>query len=104
MALMYILVYIKAMSKRFSIAEARANLPAIVDQAEAGQQIELTRRGKPVAVVLSLRELERLRGERTSFGEAYRQFLKAHPLREVGVEDDFFGSARDRGPGRKVPL
>jgi prevent-host-death family protein len=92
------------MSKRFSIAEARANLPAIVDQAEAGQEIELTRRGKPVAVVLSLRELERIRGQRASFGEAYRRFLRAHPLREVGLEDDIFESARDRGPGRKVLL
>ena len=101
---MYISMYTSSMSKRFSIAEARANLPAIVDRAEAGQEIELTRRGKPVAVVLSIRELERLRGERSSFGEAYRQFLKAHPLREVGLEGDFFESARDRGPGRKVAL
>jgi prevent-host-death family protein len=92
------------MPKRFSIAEARANLPAIVDQAEAGQEVELTRRGRPVAVVLSLRELERLRGERTNFGVAYRRFLKAYPARGVGLEDDFFESARDRGHGRKVAL
>ena len=45
------------MAKRYSIAEARSNLPTIVDQVEAGQEIELTRRGKAVAVVLSLREL-----------------------------------------------
>lgn len=101
---MYILMYILSMSKRFSIAEARANLPAIVDQAEAGQQIELTRRGKPVAVVLSLREVERLRGERTSFGDAYRRFLQTHPLREIGLEKAFFDSIRDRGKGRKVSL
>jgi prevent-host-death family protein len=92
------------MPKRFSIAEARANLPAIVDQAEAGQEVELTRRGKPVAVVLSLRELERLRRERIGFGEAYRRFLKTHSLREVGLEDDFFASVRDQGQGRKVSL
>ena len=92
------------MSKRFSIAEARANLPSIVDQVEAGQAIEITRRGKPVAVVLSLRELERLKGERASFSEAYRRFLKTHPLREVGLESDFFDSVRDRGTGRKVAL
>jgi prevent-host-death family protein len=102
---MYIEVYIfAAMMKRYSIAEARANLPTIVDQAEAGQEIELTRRGKPVAVVVSLRELERLRGERVPFGEAYRRFLKMHPLRELGVDDDLFEAARDRDPGRKVSL
>jgi len=101
---MYTCMYTTYMSKRFSIAEARANLPNIVDQAEAGQAIEITRRGKPVAVVLSLRELERLRGERANFGEAYRRFLKTHLLGEVGLESDFFDSARDRGTGRKVPL
>jgi prevent-host-death family protein len=90
------------MAKRYSIAEARANLPNIVDQVEAGQEIELTRRGKPVAVVVSLRALERLRGEHLPFGEAYRRFLKTHPLLEVGIDDDFFESARDRNPGRKI--
>jgi prevent-host-death family protein len=97
-------VYITIMSKRYSIAEARSNLPGIVDQAEAGQEIQLTRRGEPVAVVLSLRELARLRGEHTGFGEAYRQFLKTHPLREVGVDEEVFESTRDPGAGRKISL
>jgi prevent-host-death family protein len=92
------------MAKRYSIAEARSNLPSIVDLAEAGQEIELTRRGKPVAVVMSLRELERLRGERVPFGEAYRRFLQTHQLRELGVDEDIFASARDRDAGRKVSL
>jgi len=92
------------MGKRYSIAEARSNLPSIVDQAEAGQEIELTRRGKPVAVVVSLRELERLRGERVPFGDAYRRFLKKHSLREVGLDEGVLESARDRDPGRKVSL
>lgn len=104
LAPMYILMYSSDMSKRYSIAEARSSLPTIVDQAEAGQEIELTRRGKPVAVVVSLREFERLRGERALFGEAYRRFLKTHPLRKVGLEDDFFDSTRDRDSGRKVTL
>jgi prevent-host-death family protein len=92
------------MSKRYSIAEARSHLPSIVDQAEAGQAIELTRRGKPVAVLLSLREVERLRGERTGFGEAYRRFLKTHRLSEIGLDEDEVESTRDRSPGRKVTL
>jgi prevent-host-death family protein len=92
------------MPKRYSIAEARSNLPSIVGQAEAGREIELTRRGKPVAVLVSLQEIERLRSGRTGFGEAYRRFLKAHPLRGGGIEDDVFESTRDRGTGRKVSL
>jgi prevent-host-death family protein len=92
------------MSKRYSIAEARSNLPTIVDQAEAGQEIELTRRGKPVAIVVSLREFERRRGERARFRDEYKRFLQSHPLPDVGVDAGFFDSARDRGVGRKVAL
>ena len=58
------------MPKRYSIADARSNLPSIVDEAEAGEEIELTRRGKPVAAIVSLRELQRLRGARTVFSDA----------------------------------
>jgi prevent-host-death family protein len=92
------------MSRRYSIAEARASLPAIIDQAEAGQEIEVTRRGKPVAAVVSVRELARLRGSGGSFGAAYRSFLEQHALDEVGVDEDFAASLRDKGAGRGVSL
>lgn len=97
-------MYIYDMTKRYSIAEARSNLPSIVDQAEAGQEIELTRRGKAVAVVVSLRDYARLRGERPRFSEAYQQFLATHALSEVGLEDDFFAETRDTTVGRDVAL
>ncbi len=101
---MYIQMYIYLMTKRYSIAEARSNLPGIVDQAEAGMDIELTRRGKPVAVVVSLREYARLRGARPSFGQAYKQFLATHALSEVGLDQDFFADTRDITAGRDVAL
>ena len=97
-------MYIPCMTHRYSIAEARATLPAILDQAEAGQEIELTRRGKPVAVILSVQAFEHLRNDRPRFGDAYRNFLKRHPLHEVGLDADFVPSTRDRGRGRKVAL
>ena len=92
------------MARRYSIAEARSNLPTIVDQAEAGQEIELTRRGKPVAVVVSLGEFVRLRGERPRFGDAYQRFLKAHVLSDVGLDEGYFHATRDPDAGRKVAL
>lgn len=92
------------MSRRYSIAEARSSLPAIVDQAEAGQEIELTRRGKPVAVVVSLNEFVRLRRARPHFAEAYRRFLSAHPLEEIGLDEGDVSTLRDRDAGRKVVL
>jgi prevent-host-death family protein len=92
------------MPKRYSIADARTNLPSLVDEAEAGEEIELTRRGKPVAAIVSLRELERLRGARTRFSDAYRRFLKSHSLRDIGLDAEFFQNTRERESGRKVSL
>jgi prevent-host-death family protein len=92
------------MPKRYSIAEARSRLPDIVDEAESGVDIELTRRGQPVAAVIAFRELERLRGKRLYFADAYRKFVEEHPLEEVGLEPGFARSVRDRSRGRKVSL
>jgi prevent-host-death family protein len=101
---MYTSMYTWCMSQRYSIAEARSRLPGLVDQAEAGVEVELTRRGRPVAVLISRRALERLRGKRVHFGDAYRVFLENHSLEEIGVEDDFAASTRDRTAGRKASL
>jgi prevent-host-death family protein len=92
------------MSRRYSIAEARSRLPSIVDEAESGIEVELTRRGQPVAVLVSSREFERLRGKRLHFSDAYKKFLERHSLEEIGVESDFVVSTRDKTTGRKVSL
>ena len=92
------------MGTRYSIAEARSNLSTIVDQAEAGQEIELTRRGTTVAVVISLREYARLRGARTPFGDAYKHFLSTHALDDVGLELGVLAASRAKSAGRTVEL
>jgi len=97
-------MYNRAMQKRYSISQARANLPSIVDRVEGGESVELTRRGKPVAAVISIQDLERLRARRASFSTAYGRFLGQWALEDVGVEDGFFDAARDAGLGRDVDL
>lgn len=92
------------MSHRYSIADARSRLPSIVDQAEAGAAIELTRRGRPVAVLVSHQEFQRLRGQQEQFGNAYGRFLETHDLEEIGVDHDFASAGRDKTAGRKVRL
>ena len=101
---MYTFVYVSSMAHRYSVAEARAHLPSIIEEAEAGEAVELTRRGRPVAVVVSREELERLREGRRSFGAAYRAFRKVHALDKVGLEGDFAASVCDCSPGRQVKL
>ena len=96
------MMYIRRMSRKYSIAQARSHLSSIVAQAEAGAETQLTRRGEPVAVVVSCRVLERLRGKRLHFGDAYRKFLEKYSLDEIGLEDGFAASTRDRTAGRNV--
>lgn len=50
------------MTKQYSIAAAKNQLSKVVHEAEGDGYVELTRRGRPVAVVLSLSEYDRLRG------------------------------------------
>jgi prevent-host-death family protein len=91
------------MANRYSIADARTSLSAIVDKAEAGEQVELTRRGQPVALVISIRDYERMRGGRRRFGEAYRAFLEKYSTRDTDA-GAVFRQVRNKEPGRKVSL
>ena len=97
-------LYSNSMPRQYSIADARSNLPRIVDQAEAGAEVELTRRGRPVAVVVSRRTFDRLRETRGQFSEAYQRFLEQFSLDEIGFDQDELTRVRDKTPGRRVRL
>jgi prevent-host-death family protein len=58
-------------TKTISISEAKDQLPRIVHEAEAGSAVALTRRGKPVAIILSKAEYDRLqrRKRRIDWGD-----------------------------------
>jgi len=91
-------------TKRYSIAEARQNLAAVVHELERRARIELTRRGKPVAVMLSMREFERVSAPRSRFWDAYEAFRETVDLARLGIEPAVFEGVRDRSPGREVEL
>jgi prevent-host-death family protein len=90
------------MSRRYSIAEARHDLAALVHELEGRDLIELTRRGEPVAVMLSLREYRRLTAGRDRFWDAYRAFRETVDLSRLGIEPEIF--ERDPSPGREARL
>jgi len=50
--------------KDYSIAEAKQDLPAIVHEVERTGRARITRRGRPVVVMLSIAELQRLESAR----------------------------------------
>ena len=88
------------MVKKYSIAEARDNFTSMVHEAEGGTQVELTRRGKPVAVLVGVEDFERLSKGRPSFWEAYESFRHGlSPDLELDP-DEIFGDVRDSSPGR----
>lgn len=84
------------MTKQYSITEARANFSAVVHEVEGGARVELTWRGKPVAVLLRLEEYARLAQGRRDFWEAYEEFRREYDLPELGIDpEEAFGGIRD---------
>jgi prevent-host-death family protein len=88
--------------KHHSITNARNNFASLVRAAEEGRPVVVTRRGMPVAVVLSFREYEGLSQKPRGFAELYRDFLRRNPdLREQAIEpEDWLYGTRDSAAGR----
>jgi prevent-host-death family protein len=81
-----------------SIAEAKNHLTRLIHQVERGDAVHITRRGRPVAVLLSEAEFARLsRGTtRPTFWEAI-QAMRADPdFEPLDLEPEEIASWRDR--------
>lgn len=84
-----------------TIAEGRNKFGAVVKEAES-HPVEITRRGVPVAVILSMEEYQTLIGKRTGFAQAYQIFIAKHNLAELKITDELF--PRDPSTGRTLEL
>jgi prevent-host-death family protein len=85
------------MVKRYSLTEARAHLARLVEEAEQGIRIELTRRGKPVVVMTKVEPSERQPSEGPGFRELYQEFRRRFDLVELDIDpDEIWGDIRDR--------
>ena len=85
------------MTKQYSISQARNSLPALVHAVEDGASVELTRRGRPVAVLVSISDYDRLTGKRPNLLSAIERFRAETDLEELDVEQILAGG-RDRSP------
>jgi antitoxin Phd len=90
------------MKKQYSIADARNHLPALIREAESGCAVEITRRGKPVAVLLSSREYARLTAEHGGYWDAVQRWRQETDLEGMDEVVDAILASRDRTPGRDV--
>jgi prevent-host-death family protein len=89
--------------KEATIRDARNQLTRLVHQAERGQAIRLTRRGKPVAVLVSDREYQRFRRGRERRPDFF-QFLQGWRREMIAkgipfMTDEEITAFRDRTPG-----
>ncbi|MCB8944054.1 MAG: type II toxin-antitoxin system Phd/YefM family antitoxin [Ardenticatenaceae bacterium] len=91
----------------YSIAEARNQFAAIVrDAEETNRPVQVTRRGQPVAVILSAEEYGRLlkQREKRDFWQAYLDWREEWQVDEWDDTDDPFADVRDKSPGREIDL
>ncbi len=90
--------------RTYSLADARDNLTAIVRDVEKTSRVELTRRGKPVAVILSIDEYRRLITPAGSFSSALARFQEEVDLAALDLGPELFTGIRDADPGRESTL
>ena len=89
------------MGKSFSIAEAKNQLSKLVHDAEGGGPVELTRRGEPVAVLLSVTDYKRLTADKAGFWERFAQFRTEHHVDQLGIETgEWLGGIREASQSR----
>jgi prevent-host-death family protein len=86
----------------YSIAEANSNFARVVREAESKGPVRIVRRGKPIAVVLSHEEYERLAQPKEDFWSVYLRWRSRVDWSQVTGEDidEIFKDVRDQSSGR----
>lgn len=83
----------------WALAEAKAKLSEVVDRAEHHEPQEITRNGKPVAVIISREEWLRSKNPAPANQRSMLEFFRDSPLRGSGID-----LRRQASKPRKVKL
>jgi len=86
-----------------SIAEAKTQLTRLIHQVERGEAVHITRRGKPVAVLLSEDKYRRLRQDQKqrNFWDLVSEMRSDPAFEPVDWPQEEVDSWRDRRPVRE---
>ncbi len=79
-----------------SIAEAKSHLSQLINQAENGKSIHLSRHGKPVAVLVSAERYDHLTKEKDSPWKAIVKWRSSVSLQGDDLSDQEIATWRDR--------
>ena len=89
---------------QISIAQARDSLTRLIHEVEAGKPVHITRRGKPVAVLMSQRDHEALGADvpRENVWQAIQMWRAEEDFDWPDLTPDEVSRWRDRSSGRAV--
>ena len=100
------------MTVTYSIAEARNQLATLIRNAEENHQpVQITRRGQPVAVILSAEAYARLvaNQKQRNFWAAYQEWRQKWDVSDLNIDpEEIWGdvrehaSAPDNDPGEQI--
>lgn len=95
------------MNKVYSIAEARNQFAALVRHVEeTTRPVQVTRRGQPVAVLLSTDSYKQLLEQlpKRDFWQAYLAYQATWRDVDMDIEGDIWEGVRDKSPGRDINI
>ncbi len=84
----------------FTIAQARNHFPGLIHDAEKGNPVEITRRGKPVAVLVSVDAYRQMASSRPRFWDVVSNFRDRIKAGRPGLGPKDLRDPRETGPGR----
>jgi prevent-host-death family protein len=71
--------------KKIGAFEAKNRLSELLDAAENGEEVVITKHGRPVAKLVPVRDFDRERAREAA--EWLLEFRKKHPLRGLKIKD-----------------
>jgi prevent-host-death family protein len=90
------------MTKRYSVAEAKQNLPSLLRRVERAGPVEITRRGEVVAILVAAKDRDDVMPHR-SLWDVIQAFRSRPDFAAIAFTDEemaAMGALRDRSPGR----
>jgi cellobiose PTS system EIIB component len=87
---------------RYSVAEAKNQLPELLREVQKGNSVEITKHGEPVAVVLSVGDYQRLLNKKkaSSFLNKITALRESDNFEALGEDD--LKDVRDKSTGRET--